>query len=184
MEPSIIENFIGPYIGCQVYTGETGLATNLGLFYNCKTEEGEPTVPQLGGITLFFKQIGDHKDKLVVADFNECKLALRPWTDMTEEEAKIIAGHVFFNYYDLDDIRAERRSADKWFVYYREITSDYRVCIVLTDGKVGIWNPTNRKYDDAPFDLMCGLTPWLLDRQFDIFKLIPQEVAVDITNLQ
>lgn len=184
MEPSIIENFVGPYIGCQVDTGKTGLATNLGLFYNCKNEDGEPTIPQLGGITLFFKEIGDQTDKLVVADFNECKLALRPFMDMNEEEATTIAHHVFFNHYEFDDIRAEKKSGDKWIVYYRDITSDYKVCIVLTDGKVGIYNGVTRKYDDAPFDLMCGLTPWLLDKQFDIFKLIQQGVAVDITKLK
>ncbi len=185
MEPSIIENYVGLYIGGKVFTGETGLATNLGLFYEVKQVPGTDVIsPMLGGISLFFNKLGDHENKLAVAKFDECKLALRSLMSMTDQEAIQVARWVYFDKHpELEDIRADKRGGDKWFIYHGDLGSDHKVCIVMSERRLGIFNATSNRYDEVPFKDIADLTPWFLDNQFDLYRLIEMGVAVDINTL-
>ena len=91
MKPKI-EDYSPYYIGGQIHTGKTGLATNLGLFYSYTPGELGEISPAPTGLTLFFKELGQRVDPLAVVEFDsedyqDCKLAVRPFSKLTPEEA-------------------------------------------------------------------------------------------------
>jgi len=184
-----IEDFIAYYIGGRIHTGATGLATNLGLFYKFIPGELGDVDPEPTGITLFFKQLGNQVDALAVVkidseEFAECKLALRPLSHITEEEAIFIAKEVLFNLYTIDhnQIRAQRFLNNMWLISYIDASNPLKVTIT-PEGQIGVFDPEESNYKDISFKHVHRLTPWMLKQQLDIFNLIKAGVALDITQL-
>ena len=179
-----IEDYVGLYPQGQIWTGSTGLATNLGLFYEVDETNPEDIKPLAKGISLFFKTGLSEPNKLAVGGFDECQLALRKLSSMTEQEALYIATEVYFNQFEMDpnEIRVMRYENGNWLIYYREVGTPQKVCIA-SSGKIGIYRPEVQKFVDINYQWAFELTPYLLSRQIDIYGLIEAGIAVDINNL-
>ena len=186
MKPKI-EDYSPYYIGGQIHTGKTGLATNLGLFYSYTPGELGEISPAPTGLTLFFKELGQKVDQLAVIEFDsedyqDCKLAVRPFSKLTPEEAIFIATQVFFYQYEMDftQIKAQKYINDIWLIFYQEAANDLKVSITQ-EGQIGIFDPTQQRYVDCSHRHLHRLTPWYLKQNLDVFNLIAAGVAMDIT---
>lgn len=77
-----IENYVSLYVGCELLLQE-GIGINLGLYYpDVWSKEGRI---ESNGINVYFTE-SSVKGKVYAMNFNQCKLSLRPLSDITEHE--------------------------------------------------------------------------------------------------
>lgn len=170
-----IKDYVSLYIGCELLLEQEGIGINLGLYYpDVWTKEGNI---ESNGINVYFTE-SSVKGKVYAMNFNQCKLSLRPISDMTESERKEIYKIVFKR-----DFPTSGRigflpdkstfSDPRWILQ----TGVDRLAIEMSGSIWADCDLQTIKYNEHL------ITAYLLKQRFDIFGLIENEIAIDKTKL-
>jgi hypothetical protein len=182
-----IKDYLPFYLGCEVVVKEgSGVLCEITKSSNCSDRI---VVKFNDVVTKYYDADGSHVKSSASAHayyigYEEIKLILRPLSDMSDEECSdiyTISRDRILHDYSQDDFHVIKNN--NGFLIHRLDWLNEPLMLGFNGQIYSVVEDGNKKHIE-PVRNQHEITKYLLSKQFDLFNLIPEGLAIDKTTLK